>query len=79
MYLVCGGIFKYDCCKFTTESVCENFFFENRLIFGEVIGKSLVSCFFDSQCSTFALAIKWAYYLAISAFSMNSQLLRLLL
>ena len=24
--------------------------FENRLIFGEVIGNSLVSCFFDSQC-----------------------------
>ena len=25
--------------------------FENRLILGEVMGKSLVSCFFDSQCS----------------------------
>ena len=24
--------------------------FENRLIFGEVVGKSLVSCFFDSRC-----------------------------
>ena len=23
---------------------------ENRLIFDEVMGKSLVSCFFDSQC-----------------------------
>ena len=35
----------------TTESVSENFF-ENQLIFGEVMDKSLVSCFFsDSQCS----------------------------
>ena len=25
--------------------------FENRLIFGEVMGKSLVSCFFDSRCT----------------------------
>ena len=25
--------------------------FENRLTFGEVMGKSLVSCFFDSRCS----------------------------
>ena len=24
---------------------------ENRLISGEVMGRSLVSCFFDSQCS----------------------------
>jgi len=33
------------CCKFTTKSASE-IFFENRLIFGEIIGKSLVSCFF---------------------------------
>jgi len=38
-----GGIFKHVCCKFTTESASEKF--ENRLIFGEVMGKSLVSCF----------------------------------
>jgi len=25
-------------------------FFENRLTFGEVMGESLVSCFFDSRC-----------------------------
>ena len=25
--------------------------FRNRLIFGEVMGKSMVSCFFDSQCT----------------------------
>jgi len=35
--------------KFTTTSVSEKKF-ENWLIFGEVIGNSLVSCFFDSQC-----------------------------
>ena len=29
----------------------ENFFLENRLIFGEVLGKGLASCFFDSQCT----------------------------
>jgi len=33
----------------STESVSEKKF-ENRLIFGEVVGKSLMSCFFDSQC-----------------------------
>ena len=26
--------------------------FENRLTFGEVMGKSLVSCFFETQCIT---------------------------
>jgi len=31
-------------CKFTTDSVSEKKF-ENRLIFGEVMGKRLVSCF----------------------------------
>jgi len=35
---------------------CMLFYTENRLIFGKVMGKSLVSCFFDSRCSTtFAL------------------------
>jgi len=41
--------------------------FANRSVFGEVMGKSLVSCFFDSQCrlakcchaSIFALAAKF--------------------
>jgi len=32
------------CCKFTTESVSEKSF-ENRLIFGEVMGKTLMSSF----------------------------------
>ena len=32
------------CCKFTSESTSEKKF-ENRLTFGEVMGKSLVSCF----------------------------------
>jgi len=46
-----GGIFKNElCCKFTTEPACEKKLFGNRLIFGEVVGKSLMSCFFDSQC-----------------------------
>jgi len=31
------------CCKFTNESVSK-IFFENQLIFKEVMGKSLVSC-----------------------------------
>jgi len=26
--------------------------FENRFIFGEVMGKSLVCCFLDSQCAS---------------------------
>jgi len=30
--------------------VCQRKNFENWLISGEVMGKSLVSCFFDSQC-----------------------------
>ena len=31
--------------------VCQWKNFENRLIFGEVMGKSLVSCFFETQCT----------------------------
>ena len=31
--------------------VCQRKNFENRLTFGEVMGMSLVSCFFDLQCS----------------------------
>ena len=40
-----GGILNTICCKFTAESDSEKKN-ENRLTFGEVIGKSLVSCFF---------------------------------
>jgi len=43
------------CFKFIAESGSEKNF-ENRLTFGEVIGKSLVSCFFsDSQWRTESL------------------------
>jgi len=31
--------------------VCQWKNFENRLTFGEVMGKSLVSCFFETQCT----------------------------
>jgi len=33
------------------QRVCQLRNFENRLTFGEVMGKSLVSCFFDSRCN----------------------------
>ena len=46
-----GGLFKHKCVAnlLPSPSVkkCENW-----LIFREVIGKSLVSCFFDSKCSS---------------------------
>jgi len=45
-YLRRVGIFTYTfCCKFTTESASGKKF-ENRLTFGDFMGKSLVSCFF---------------------------------
>jgi len=37
--------------------VCQWKNFENRLIFGEVVGQSLVSCFFDSRCILFILLL----------------------
>jgi len=45
-HIRCGGIFKHDFVANLPLSLLANFFFENRLIFGEIIGKSLVSCFF---------------------------------
>jgi len=45
------------CCKFTTESVSKKKF-ENRLIFGEVMGKSLVSCFLTH--SVYMLPCWWS-------------------
>ena len=47
--LRCGGIFKYE---FVANLPLrrQRKHFENRLTFGEVIGKSFVSCFSDSQC-----------------------------
>ena len=48
-YLRCGGIFKYDFVANLPASLpVKNF--ENRLTFAEVMGKSLVSCFFETQC-----------------------------
>ena len=46
-HLRCGGIFKYESVANLPLSPWAKFFFENRSIFGEVIGKRLVSCFFD--------------------------------
>ena len=44
-----GGVFKCDfVTNFLLSLTVKNF--KNRLIFGEVMGKSLVSCFFDSRC-----------------------------
>ena len=45
------GVFKYDFVANFLVSLTVKEFFEYRLIFGEVMGKSLVSCFFDSRCS----------------------------
>ena len=43
--LRCGGIFKYELvANLPVSQPWKNF--ENRLTFGEVMGKSLVSCFF---------------------------------
>jgi len=40
---------KLICCKFTAELASENKF-ENRIIVGEVMAKSLVSCFILTHC-----------------------------
>jgi len=46
-----GGIFKHECvANLLSSRLLKNF--ENRLIFSEVMAKSLVSCFFDSQCTS---------------------------
>jgi len=46
---MCGGIFKnYLVANLPLSLPVNNF--ENRLTFGEVMGKRLVSCFFDSHC-----------------------------
>ena len=42
-YLRCGGIVKYEFVANLSVSLPVNF--ENRLTFGDVVGKSLVSCF----------------------------------
>ena len=48
-YLRCGGIFKYEFVANLSVSLSVKNV-QNRLTFWEVMGKSLVSCFFDSQC-----------------------------
>jgi len=47
--LRCDGIFKHILLQIL-HCVCQRKNFENRLIFGEDMGKSLVS-FLDSECS----------------------------
>jgi len=47
--LRCGGIFKNDFIANLPLSLRVKKF-ENRLTFGEVTGKSMVSCFFDWRC-----------------------------
>ena len=45
-----GGIFKHEfVANLPPSRLLKKF--ENRSIFGEVMAKSLVSCFFDSRCS----------------------------
>jgi len=41
MLLMYDNIFNNDYCKFTTEFICKNF--ENGLMFGSVMDRSLVS------------------------------------
>jgi len=49
-----GGIFKQTrfCCKFTAKSDSEKKSENYRLTYGEVMGESLVSCFFLTECSS---------------------------
>ena len=49
--LGCGWVFNYDFVTNFLLSLKVKKKIENRLIFGEVMEKSSVSCFFDSQCS----------------------------
>ena len=47
-----GGIFKHEFVTNLLQSpLVKNF--ENRIIVGQVMAKSLVSCFFDSRCTKF--------------------------
>jgi len=46
-----GGIFKHDSVANLLPSQSVKMF-ENRLIFGEVMGKSLVFCFFRCLCKS---------------------------
>ena len=54
--LGCGGVFIHHfVTNFLVSLTVKNL--KNRLIFGEVMGKSFVSCFFESWCSIFVLII----------------------
>jgi len=45
-YFRCSGAFKYDFVANLPLSLPSKVNFENRLTFGEVVGKSLMCCFF---------------------------------
>ena len=51
----CGGVFVYDFVTYFLLSLIVKKM-ENWPIFGKVMGKNLVSCFFDSQCSYMVVA-----------------------
>jgi len=58
------------------QRVCQLRNFENRLTFGEVMGKSLVSCFFDSRCNAeFVIEFKKIYTRASSSVATTTQLM----
>ena len=60
-----GGVFKCDfVTNFLLSLTIKNF--KNRLIFGEVMGKSLVSCFFDSVYLPFYCQICVMHHSVIS-------------
>jgi len=92
-YLRCGGIFKYSFITNLLQSLTANLLqiyqwvcqwknFENRLTFGKVMGKSLVSCFFETQCSLkhqlFAdLRKKFYFYIGLGLLSFTLLLVDL--
>jgi len=50
--LKCGEIFKHEFVANLLLSQLVKFFWKNQIIVSEVMAKSLVSCFFDSRCSS---------------------------
>ena len=52
-----GGKFKHEFVANLLPSPLVKRKIENRIIFGEVMAKSLVSCFFDSRCSVSEYAV----------------------
>ena len=62
-----GGIFKHQFVASLLPSLLVKNF-ENRIIVGEVMGKSLVSCFFETECIyTEYMPTVWQYLLLIQA------------